>query len=132
MGKRSEERKQRLAEDYIKSHIARCPICKDRDVVWTFSHKAFLQDRSIGFECSSCHCKLSSSYGDLKGVNGSAFDSFIKGSASYDAMQRSVYGKKKGVHYIKIVEPGNKGVADEYVGREIPLDDLKEMFWDEK
>lgn len=122
-------RRQQLAQTYIKEHISRCPICKNRQPEWAFSYTEFLQDRNIQYKCSRCGCVLSTDYGDLKGVGGTVLTDFLRGNANYDAMVRSVYGKKKGVVYVRILDPGTCAEAAAHKGKEFPLEELKEMFW---
>ena len=122
-------RRRKMAENFVNEQMPRCPLCKTKEPDWTFEHTEFLQDKKVIYTCSSCHCRLSSNYGEMKGVFGESFSEFIQGAASYDAMVRSVYGKKKGVIYVNIVDTGENEKIEEYQGQEIPYMELKEMFW---
>lgn len=127
--KRNDLKQQRLAEEFIREHLSRCPLCKTPNAEWTFEHTAFLRDKKIKATCGTCHCTISAAYGEMKGVQGNSVVEFLQGAASYDAMVRSVYGKKKGLTYIRIVDPGENERAAEYRDREIPMETLREMFW---
>ena len=128
--KKADIRQQQLAENYIKEHLSRCPLCKTADTEWTFEHTAFMRDKRVKATCSVCHCTISAAYGEMKGVMGNGITEFLQGAASYEAMVRSVYGKKKGVTYIKILNAGDSKKAEGYTQKEIPMEELKEMFWE--
>lgn len=129
LSRNTDRRRQAQAEAYVQENLRRCPICKTNPAEWTYDHVAVLEDRKVHCKCGSCGCVLSINYGDMRGVNGSAANEFLKGTASYDAMVRSVYGKKKGVTYVQILESGTCEAAEDTKGQEIPLEELKEMFW---
>ena len=72
---------------------------------------------------------MSTAYGDMKGVSLNGLTDFLQGSLSYEAMIRPIYGKKKGITYVRIQDPGSNLIHKDYVGVEIPMDEIKEMSW---
>lgn len=130
MIRRTVKRGQESAQEYIQKYISRCPVCKDPEPGWKFSHVEFLQDRKIQYKCGCCGCILETGYEDLRGIRGNGITDFLKGAAGYDAMVRSVYRKKKGVIYVRILASGNQKKARNLEGKELTLEELKEMFWE--
>lgn len=118
-----------LAETYINEHISVCPICKSAEVNWTFTHFTFMQDKKVHCTCANCNCVLSIDYTDMPGVNGNSLNEFLKGAASYEKMVRAIYKKKPGVTYVRILEAGKCNEAQDIIGKEIPLDELRSRLF---
>lgn len=122
-------RQQELAENYIRDHLPSCPLCKVSDTEWHFEHKVLLWEKRIEYTCGACGGCMSTAYGDMKGVSLNGLTDFLQGSLSYEAMIRPIYGKKKGITYVRIQDPGSNLIHKDYVGVEIPMDEIKEMSW---
>ena len=123
-------RQQGLAEAYIREHLPVCPLCKAPDPEWHFEHEVLMWEKRITYTCSVCRGRMSTAYSDMKGVNTNSLTDFLQGSMSYEAMVRPVYGKKKGIAYVRILDPGPNPIGQDRIGVEIPMKEIKEMNWE--
>ena len=115
------------AQRFLDAAFPICPICGSVHPEWGLKYAADLADARVRFRCAHCGSILSITTADLSGFSGLAKSrnllvwAYTWPVQAYNAVTKTLKGKKVSESYIRIEEIGNVKACKYQIGEEVPL-----------